>query len=175
MARTDLPRRRRARVGSTHEAKATAELKHFRSLLKHEQLGAHDYALFLGLSRVPFLELVDEVTRGFPFGAFERLRRNTSWDAEILASLLDIPQRTLSRRKQEGRFHADESDRLLRMSRLFGRAVQLFEGDSNAASAWLGRPLPALGNARPIDLAKTEIGALEVERVILALEHGVFV
>ncbi len=31
------------------------------------------------------------------------------------------------------------------------------------------------GRARPIDLAKTEIGSLEVERVILALEHGVFV
>jgi putative toxin-antitoxin system antitoxin component (TIGR02293 family) len=160
---------------ATDAPETTEELRQFRNLLMHGRLRTHDYAVFLGLGDVDFLELVEEVLRGFPFRAFERLRRNTSWEAKILASLLDIPQRTLSRRKQEGRFHPDESDRLLRVSRLFGRAVQLFEGDSNAASAWLERPLPALGNARPIDLAKTEIGALEVERVILALEHGVFV
>ncbi|WP_157899118.1 antitoxin Xre/MbcA/ParS toxin-binding domain-containing protein [Luteitalea pratensis] len=119
-------------------------------------------------------KLLAEVDRGIPYRAFERLRRNTSWEVEMLAFLLAIPQRTLARRKQEGRFHPDESDRLLRASRIFGRALQLFEGNSKEASAWLERPLPALGNLRPIDLARTEVGALEVERVILALEHGVF-
>jgi putative toxin-antitoxin system antitoxin component (TIGR02293 family) len=153
----------------------TDELRRFRNLLMHGRLGTHDYAVFLGFFDVDLFELVGEVTRGIPYRAFERLRRNTSWQADILASLLDIPQRTLARRKREGRFHPDESDRLLRVSRIFGRAVQLFEGDSKEASAWLERPLPALGNKRPIDLARTEVGALEVERVILALEHGVFV
>lgn len=175
MAPAEFPRRRSSATQEAETPDTTEELRHFRNLLMHGRLGTHDYAVFLGLTGVDFLDLVDEVARGFPFRAFERLRRNTSWEAETLASLLDIPQRTLSRRKQEGRFHPDESDRLLRMSRLFGRAVQLFEGDSDAASAWLERSLPALGNTRPIDLAKTEVGALEVERVILALEHGVFV
>ena len=154
---------------------ATEELRQFRKLLVHGRLGANDYAIFLGFPGLHLFDLFAEVTRWIPYRAFERLRRNTLWDAEILASLLNIPQRTLARRKQEGRFHTDESDRLLRISRLFGRAVQLFEGDSKAATAWLERPLPALGNTRPVDLVRTEVGALEVERVILALEHGVFI
>ncbi len=178
MARIETPERRPEGQSLTRERdapEATEELRQFRNLLVHGRVGAHDYAIFLGFSGLHLFELVAEVTRGIPYRAFERLRRNTLWEAEILASLLNIPQRTLARRKQEGRFHTDESDRLLRISRLFGRAVQLFEGDSEGASAWLERPLPALGNARPVDLVRTEVGALEVERVIFALEHGVFI
>ena len=60
------------------------------------------------------------------------------------------------------------------MSRVFARAIELFEGDDRAARRWLSAPQRALGGAVPLTLAKTEVGAREVERLVGRLEHGVF-
>jgi len=57
---------------------------------------------------------------------------------------------------------------------LFGLALALFEGDPAVAADWLTRPQPGLGGAVPIDLAKTGLGAREVETLLGRLEHGVF-
>src|SRR5215212_7733493 len=116
MAHTDSPRADASPAYAADTAQTTEELRRFRRLLTQGRLGTHDYAVFLGLADARMPDLVREVRQGFPFGAFERLRRNTSWEADFLAALVDIPRRTLARRKHEGRFHADESDRLLRVS-----------------------------------------------------------
>ena len=58
--------------------------------------------------------------------------------------------------------------------RVFGRALELFEGDSRAAERWLSSPKRALGGAVPSELAETEAGAREVEALIGRIEHGVF-
>ena len=68
----------------------------------------------------------------------------------------------------------DELKQRLRAARLFVRAVQLFHGNQAAARTWLSSPQPALGEAVPSKLAETEEGALEVERVLGRIEHGVF-
>ena len=67
----------------------------------------------------------------------------------------------------------EESDRLLRVSRVFGRALELFEGDRDAAATWLTSPQRALGGLVPFELAKTDVGAQEVERLVGRLEHGI--
>jgi putative toxin-antitoxin system antitoxin component (TIGR02293 family) len=68
----------------------------------------------------------------------------------------------------------EESDRLLRAGRVFGRALELFDGDTNAARNWLSKPQPALGGGVPLELAETEVGAREVEAAIGRIEHGVY-
>jgi len=78
------------------------------------------------------------------------------------------------RRKSEGRLKPDESDRLVRASRLFDKAVDLFEGDAPAATQWFKTSQPALAGQAPIQFARTEVGAREVEDLIGRLEHGVF-
>jgi putative toxin-antitoxin system antitoxin component (TIGR02293 family) len=102
------------------------------------------------------------------------LRDNTDFSVEDTLRLTGIPRRTLTRRKREGRFPPDEADRLLRGARVFGRAMELFGGDSDAAAAWLSTSQPALGGRVPLDAAASDVGAREVERVIGRLEHGVF-
>ena len=57
---------------------------------------------------------------------------------------------------------------------VFGRALELFEGDARVAERWLSSPKRALGGAVPYELAKTEAGVREVEGLIGRLEHGVF-
>jgi putative toxin-antitoxin system antitoxin component (TIGR02293 family) len=130
--------------------------------------------VLLGLETFDSPQLLRSVAKGLPYRAFERLVANTTLSSDEAIVLLNIPQRTLTRRKHEGRFHEDESDRLVRASRIFGRALSLFEGDHDAAKRWLSEPQRALGGGIPLALARTEVGALEVERLIGRLEHGVF-
>lgn len=137
--------------------------------------GPHRYAALLG-ERGSFdtATLLSRVEAGLPYRAIEHLRRNLDLPMSRLAELVDIRPRTLSRRREEGRLGPDESDRLLRASRVFGRALELFEGDAVGARSWLERPQRALGGAVPLDLLRTELGAREVEDLIGRLEHGVF-
>jgi putative toxin-antitoxin system antitoxin component (TIGR02293 family) len=136
---------------------------------------AHDvHVRLLGLERADALGLLERVEAGFPFHAFERFRSNAELSTQELAQWVHISPRTLVRRREQGSLSAEESDRLLRVSRLFGRALMLFEGDVGATRAWLRRSAPALGGRTPQDLASTEVGAREVEDLIGRLEHGVF-
>ena len=140
-----------------------------------ETLGSSplDGLTILGLRARSVLELLGKVERGFSYTAFERLQRAIALPAQDLAEFVQIPPRTLQRRKEAGRLRADESDRLLRVSRLLEHAIDLFEGDTAAARNWLGSPKKALAGHTPLDCARTEAGAREVESLIGRLEHGV--
>ena len=155
-------------------ADATKDIQRFREFLHGGAPGPHSYVVLLGLNTFAAPDLLRIVSRGFGYRTFERLQRNTSLPFELLSALIDVPRRTFTRRKREGRFLPDESDRLLRASRVFGRTLELFEGDPQAAADWLTAAQPALGGATPLDLARTDVGAREVERLIHRLEHGVF-
>jgi putative toxin-antitoxin system antitoxin component (TIGR02293 family) len=96
--------------------------------------------------------------RSCPIARFERFVANTSLSTAASAALIDVPVRTLSRRNREGWLQPDESDRLLRATRVMGRAIELFEGDRAEAKQWLSRPQRVLGRAAPFDLARTVVG-----------------
>jgi putative toxin-antitoxin system antitoxin component (TIGR02293 family) len=151
-----------------------AGVERFRMLLRAGSAGPNTHVVLLGLETFESPDLLRSVKRGLPYRAFERLLNNTAIPSEDALVLVNIRQRTLTRRKQEGRFHQDESDRLVRASRIFGRALSLFEGDRDAARHWLSEPQKGLGGEVPLALARTEVGALEVDRLIGRLEHGVF-
>ena len=134
----------------------------------------HPYLLLLGLDPVDTPRLVERVEEGLSYSSLERLRENVGLSRDEVSELVQIRLRTLDRRKREGRLHPDESDRLLRASRVFGHSIALFEGDVAGAMRWLSSSQRALGGAVPLEMARTEIGAREVEALIGRLEHGVF-
>ena len=150
------------------------DLERFRQYLRRGAPGPHAYVILIGLEMFEPLDLLRAVKKGLPYRTFERFRRNTSLSFERVSDLIDIPRRTMTRRKREGRFLPDESDRLLRASRLFGKTLELFEGDRDAATEWLTTAQLALGGAVPLDLANSEVGSREVERLVGRLEHGIF-
>lgn len=113
------------------------------------------------------------LTKGLRFVTVERFLANTSFSAEDLAELVAIPARTLHRRKEQGRLDPLESDRLLRVTRVFAKALDLFEGDADAAHRWFETPARALGGKRPKAIAGTDPGSREVETLIDRLEQGV--
>jgi putative toxin-antitoxin system antitoxin component (TIGR02293 family) len=128
----------------------------------------------IGITADDVLSVVKQVESGLPFSALGGFQKASGIPLSTLASLLRIPPRTLVRRRAAGRLAPEESERLLRVATLFEQAVALFEGDVPTAREWLTRPKKALGGETPLHLARTEVGAREVERLIGRLEHGVF-
>ena len=53
-------------------------------------------------------------------------------------------------------------------------AVELFEGDAEAASQWLTKPARALGRKAPGDCLSSEEEIEKVRALIGRLEHGLF-
>lgn len=151
-----------------------ADIAKFVKFIHSGMPGPNSYVVLLGLNEFDSVRLLRIVERGIVYSSFVRFQRNLDVTQARLLDLVQIPQRTLTRRRQEGRLRPDESDRLLRVSRLFGRAIELFDGDADAARKWLSTAQTVLGGAIPLDLAKTDLGTREVERAIGRIEHGVF-
>jgi len=128
----------------------------------------------LGLSTDRTDELIRKVRKGLSFKTLESLSRESGISTAELASIIEIPDRTLARRKIAGRLARDESERLLRICSIFEKAVELFNGDVPEAVAWLRRPRRALADHTPLAYSGTELGAREVENLIGQLEYGVF-
>jgi len=128
----------------------------------------------LGLSSRSTQQLIHDLSKGLSFSALEALSKGSAIPVSEIASIMGIPERTLARRKAAGKLAANESERLLRISRIFEQAVMLFAGDVSAAVAWLRKARPALDGHTPLEYSATELGAREVENLIGQLEHGVF-
>jgi putative toxin-antitoxin system antitoxin component (TIGR02293 family) len=151
-----------------------SDLAAYRRLIREKRGGPNVHVRLLGFEISGSLALLERVEAGFSYQVFERFQRNVDLSTPELLKLVQISPRTLIRRKDEGRLSSEESDRLLRASRVFGGALALFEGDLASTRAWFSRPARALGGRSPQDVAATEMGAREVENLVGRLEHGVF-
>jgi len=134
----------------------------------------HNRASSLGLAVIDTPALIRQIDAGFPFDTLRKFVAHTGIALPRLASVLGIPDRTLARRKVADRLSPEESERLLRISSVFEKAVELFNGDVESAVHWLTNPKKALGYRQPLDYARTELGAREVENLIGRIGHGVF-
>ena len=130
---------------------------------------AHEYVSLLGLTAFQLPDLLRTVEAGLAVHTFDVLVASSGLPEDAVARLSDISLSTLAARRADGRFARDESDRLVRAARIFGAALALFNGDRATAGAWLQSAQPALGGVPPVDLARTDLGAREVERALSRL------
>jgi putative toxin-antitoxin system antitoxin component (TIGR02293 family) len=125
----------------------------------------------------PYLDLGDSsnvvavVRRGVAAGIYQWLKESLEVSDQRLSSVIRISQRTVKRRLGEGRFHPDESERLVRLTRLTERAREVLV-DLEGARVWLKSPQFALGGEIPLEYADTEPGAQIVEDLLGRIEHG---
>lgn len=117
--------------------------------------------------------LIASILVGLPFREFTALQESLGVSLERLASLLGIAKATLNRRKAAGRLDLEESDRVVRFARLLGKAMDVLEGQENARR-WLSSPQTGLGGAVPLEYARTEVGAREVDDLLTRIDHGVY-
>ena len=118
-------------------------------------------------------ELIQKIQKGLRFTELKTLQETLELPFEKLAAKLCISRSTLQRRKTSGRLSPDESDKVVRFSRLLRQATAVF-GDSERARKWLKHPQVGLGGAVPLDYASTEAGAREVENLLGRIEYSVY-
>ena len=118
-------------------------------------------------------ELIRQIQKGLRFSELQTLQNSLDLPFEQLAAKLCISRSTLHRRKAAGRLSPDESDKVMRLSRLLDHAAKVF-GDVEKARAWLKFPQVGLGGAVPLDYAQTEVGAREVDDLLGRIDYGVY-
>jgi len=152
---------------------APASVERLRKHLASEHPSEHFYVTLLGLSTFETAALHGRVEAGLSYQALERVRQALDVSTGEFAEFIWVSTRTLARRKESKRLQPDESDRLVRLARIIGLTLRLFEGDLAQARHWLLAPNLALGDEAPVRMATTEVGAREVEHLIGRLEHGI--
>lgn len=119
-------------------------------------------------------DLARLVRNGLPSRAINALAETLNIGTGTLAGKLGIPQRTLTRRlSDDARLNAGESDRAVRMARLFAHGTEMI-GDRGKAAQWMATPNRALGGERPIDCLDTDTGARMVEDILGRIGYGVY-
>jgi len=119
------------------------------------------------------MDWIEVIRNGISAKAVEALLKVMQLSQSEFAQALDIPERTLARRKREGVLNSEESAKVLRVARVLGRADEVFE-DTDSALDWLKSPNAALSGATPLSLLDTDIGAESVLDTLGRIEHGVF-
>ena len=126
-----------------------------------------------GLNNADGVALLGQINEGLDGKVANRITDWARITQNDLRKMSGIPSTTFSR-SVKARFNQEQSERLVRIIRVIDRAVDLFEGDREAAQKWLNEPNRALSWKVPADLMASETGAYEVIKLITRLEHGVY-
>ena len=103
----------------------------------------------------------------------DKLIEELAISQQTLLQIIALPTTTLTRRRTQKRLSPQESDRVYRVITAYRTALQLFDGDAEAARQWFNEPAKALGSNTPLQHLDTEVGADDVQVLISRLEHGV--
>ena len=119
-------------------------------------------------------DLAHLVRKGLPASSLTALAEKLHVGNSVLSRKLGIPQRTLTRRlSQASSLTPSESDRTVRMARVYANAVEMI-GDEEKAVEWMSAPNRALGGERPLDQLDTDTGARMVEDILGRIAYGVY-
>ena len=129
----------------------------------------------LGLKPTAPIAMHDALLEGLPFSALAKFLEKSGLPPVDVYAVLDIPARTLVRRKAAGRLSSDESIHLHRLSGLFEQTLEMFSGHAKSAREWLTEPHHTFDGRRPIDLAQTPLGTRQVEGLIWQIGNGVII
>jgi len=131
----------------------------------------------LGGSKVVKAATLDDLRArrraGLPYASVDAVSSAYHIGAKDLVRILELPARTLARRKKEKRLRADESDRLLRLGRVAAFAEEVL-GSREKATMWLHTSNAALGHETPLRHLDSDLGARQVEDVLIRVSHGVY-
>jgi putative toxin-antitoxin system antitoxin component (TIGR02293 family) len=115
-------------------------------------------------------ELAEAVAHGLPKDVVRELTARAARDPEgrrRLAALIVSPA-TFKRSTRLSPAASEKAERLARVTALAAQAL----GDPEEAKTWLNEPHLLLGDRPPIAVAASDLGARQVERILLNIEHG---
>ncbi|WP_290652357.1 antitoxin Xre/MbcA/ParS toxin-binding domain-containing protein [Aquisalimonas sp.] len=112
--------------------------------------------------------LRDVVTKGLPTENARILR------TRISPRVFDrvIPRTTLSSKSGSVRLSQEQSDRVVRLGRIYARAAEVF-GEHERGRQWLEQPNRALDGQVPAELLVHYPGVHQVEQLLGRIERGI--
>jgi putative toxin-antitoxin system antitoxin component (TIGR02293 family) len=114
---------------------------------------------------------IAQVSRGLGFDEAEYVANALGIPLERFAAYTGISRATLYRRRGQ-RFDLNESDRIMRYARLLDLATTTFESEAGARE-WLSTPQHGLNGAVPLEHARTETGARQVDTLLHRIDRGI--
>ncbi len=119
-------------------------------------------------------ELIQLTRQGLPIASLTKLAGDMAMDRTSIARAVGISDRTLSRRMaKKERLSAEESDRAIRLARVYATALDTL-GTSAKAASWLRHPNRVLDDQVPLDMLDTDAGARAVETILGRIAYGVY-
>lgn len=120
------------------------------------------------------LSLGTIIETGAPAASLRRIMEELKISKKDMLVYIDMSPATYARRtKRQSRLTTTETDRVYRYTRLLSLATNMFHGDRDEARRWLKSPAYAFKGETPLEHARTEFGAHEVETLIGRIEHGI--
>ena len=119
------------------------------------------------------MNLHDRVVTGLPVRCVTAFKAHSGLTNVQVSALLGVSEKTLIRWQATPKKPIDavSSDRLYRTAKVMALVEEVLE-DAEAAREWIGEAHIGLGNRVPRDLLTTDIGARQVEELLLRMEHG---
>jgi putative toxin-antitoxin system antitoxin component (TIGR02293 family) len=124
---------------------------------------------------LPGTELHDFPCRQIAHSSFQALADLLCMDEKALGTYLGISDETLMKRAKTGFFSVRESKRLEALIAVVQSSVELFEGDVQAAAAFLRSPSRAFNSKASLEMLDAGGDAGAIIDLIGGLEQGVVV
>ena len=116
-------------------------------------------------------ELAAAVAQGLPRGVVHEIAAHAAplgGDLRNKVAALVVSRATYKRSQRLSPIASERAERLARVVALAAQAL----GSKDEARTWLNAPHPLLGNRTPIEIAASDLGARQVERILINIEHG---
>ena len=125
----------------------------------------------LGMQVNTLAQLEALVSKGLPKESLRSAARRVAGNRSEVRAIIHqfVPESTFKRR---GPLSAQASERAERLARIVSLAEHTW-GDTALAHEWLRTPNRHLDDRSPLQATRTELGARQVELVILRAVHGI--
>jgi putative toxin-antitoxin system antitoxin component (TIGR02293 family) len=116
---------------------------------------------------------LESVEAGVPVATLANFVAASGMQAKDIYEVV-VPARTLKHRKARKQpLTADESDKLVRLVRVYDQAVRVL-GEKEKALYWLSEPKRRFDGRTPIQMLRTDLGGRMVEEMLGQIHYGMF-
>ena len=116
---------------------------------------------------------IEVIESGVSKSEFEKIKKDTGLDYEVLSHILRVTKATLHNKKGNAKFSAVVSERLILLAEVYVDGIDVF-GEKERFNRWLVSNIRALGGKRPMDYLQTLHGITEIKHLIGRIAHGVY-
>lgn len=92
----------------------------------------------------------------------------------LASKYLNLSYRSLQRRANDYIFDTRTSEQILRLSQLYTRGVEVFDGDADDFKMWLNTLSKPLGDIKPIEMLGNGFGIELVLEQLERMEYGIY-